>query len=145
MKSRPDLAGRLANIRRSLESISAGQRFDFRSLISNRSTLPGDYDLSASVGAGESFYRITATPLNSTNRLPLNLEVRYRVGNPIVLDAPDYNTTTRFTAPYRKPPTDDGVHILDFRYVTPSAHTVYFKVIATGMDDYAITIAPHTP
>lgn len=145
MKHLPDIVRRLAAVKRSLEAISTGQRYTFTSLKSKRSIMPGTYDLSASVSSGDSYFRIVAVP-NSLVALPLNLDVRFRVGNPDVLANPAYETTSRFIALNRQiPGFVTGTHTLDIRYSTTTAETVYFKVIATGMDDYTITMEPLSP
>lgn len=138
----PDLSSRLAAVKKDLEVISSGQRYHFESLITRTSIMPGGYDAQATTLVGsEHKFRITATPASGT-LLPVNLEVRYRVGFSDVLANPNYDTTARYIVHYRKIPTETGVHVLDVTFVSDIANTVYFKVIATGMDEYEITMDP---
>lgn len=144
MKDIPNLSSRLSSVKKDLEAVSAGQRYHFRSLVTKISLMPGLYDLQADALFGDNFYRITAIP-NNGKRLPLNLDVRHRVANPDVMANPGYDSTSRYTVYYRKIPDENGVHTLDISYVAPGTETVYFKIIATGMDDYTIYMTPLSP
>lgn len=140
MKQLPDLSSRLSAVKQDLEAISSGQRYNFTSLKSKITLMSGLYDYELAAGASTTHYlKITATPANG-KQLPLALDVRYRVGFQDVMANPGYDSTTRYVVYYRKIPTDAGVHTLDIAYISPTAETVYFKVLATGMDEYVITM-----
>lgn len=139
------LPSRVAAVKRGLETISTGQTYQFESLITKISIMPGPYDAIKTTATGVTVkFKIIATPASGA-LLPLNLDVRYRVGFEDVLAAPNYDSTTRYVVYYRKIPTVDGIHELDISYTPPAIETVYFKVLTTGMDDYEITMTEFTP
>lgn len=141
MKTQDDIASRLAAVKAAAEEISKGQRYNFSSLLTKRTILPGTYDYVRTITTSPAWFRVTATPA-SGNPLPLNIDVRFRIGNSDVLAAPDYEDSFNFIGILKKPVHEDGVHVIDYRFVTGSTpETVYFKIIATGLDDYTITVA----
>lgn len=143
MIERDTFTGRLRKVTQTLEAVSAGQRFNFTSLLTKRSIMPGQYDHALTTATVDTLLKVTATPASGRLAL-LNLEIRYRVGNPDVLTSPEYDTVNRFLVASPVPPTSDGVYVVNLRYATNVVpQTVYFKVIATGTDDFTITMGPY--
>jgi hypothetical protein len=139
MIERDDISTRLSRAEKAAEEFSKGQTYNFTSLISKRSINAGTFDYTFSHLAPSSYFKVVATPA-SGRLMPINIDVRFRVGNSDVVGNPDYETTDRFINRQAKLVTDDGVHRIDCLYSSTVNETVYIKVFVTGMDDYTITV-----